>query len=193
MLTAADLREGMAVRIDGQIYKVLEAESKAGTAKLGGVVKTKLSRVGSGHLWEPHFRPQERLEEVQLDRRILEFVFTSGDAYTFMSPETFEQIEVPKAVVGPAGKFLQGEMQVPVEFFAGEPLTVILPETVDIRVTETTPPAHAQQETTWKEAKLENGMTIQVPMFIGPDEIVRVEVQTGRYIERVRAARKRGA
>jgi len=188
MLTAADLREGMAVRIDGKIYKVLEAESKAGTAKLGGVVKTKLSRMGSGHLWEPHFRPQERLEEVQLDRRILEFVFTSGDTYTFMSPGTFEQIEVAKTIVGPAGKFLQGGMQVPVEFFEGEPLSVILPEAVDIRVTETT-----QQESTWKEAKLENDMIIQVPMFIGPDEIVRVEVRTGRYIERVRAARKRGA
>lgn len=183
----------MAIRVDGQIYRVLEAESKAGTAKLGGVVKTKLSRVGSGHLWEPHFRPQERLEEVQLERRLLEFVFSSGDTYTFMSPETFEQIEVAKTVVGPAGKFLREGMQVPVEFFEGEALSVILPETVDIRVTETAPPAHAQQETTWKEAKLENGMTIQVPMFIGAEEIVRVDVKTGHYIERVRAERKRGA
>lgn len=193
MVTAAELKEGMAIRIEGQIYRVLEAESKAGTAKLGGVVKTKLSRVGSSHLWEPHFRPQERFEEVQLERRSLEFLFASEDTYTFMSPETFEQIEVAKTVVGPMGSFLQDGMHVPVEFFGGEPLSVILPETVEIRVAKTLPPAHAQQETAWKEAMLENGMTIQVPMFVGPEEIVRVDVRTGHYMERVRAERKRGA
>jgi len=182
----------MAIRVEGQIYRVLEAESKAGTAKLGGVVKTKLSNVGSGHIWEPHFRPQERLEDVELERRHLEFVFASGDVYTFMSPDTFEQIEVAKAILGPAEKFLQPGMQVPVEFFGGEPLSVIFPEAVEMRVAETSPPAHAQQETTWKDAKLENGMRVQVPMFVGPGEMIRVEVRTGRYMERVRAERRRG-
>jgi len=84
-------------------------------------------------------------------------------------------------------------MQLPVEFFGGEPLAVIFPEAVEMRVSETTAPAHAQQETAWKVAKLENGMSVQVPMFIGPGEIVRVEVKTGRYLERARAVRKRGA
>jgi elongation factor P len=193
MLTATELKAGMAIRVEGQIYRVLEAESKAGTAKLGGVVKTKLSSVASGHIWEPHFRPQERLEEVDLERRNLEFVFASGDTCTFMSPDTFEQIEVPKTVLGPAEKFLQAGMQLPVEFFGGEPLNVIFPEAVEIRVAETAPPAHAQQETTWKDAKLENGLIVQVPMFVGPGEVIRVEVKTGRYLERARVARKRGA
>lgn len=104
MLTAAELKEGLVVRIEGHIYRVLEAEAKAGAAKLGGVVKTKLSNVRSGHLWEPHFRPQERLEEVQLERRMLEYVFSAGDTCTFMSPETFEQVEIPKSVLGAAEK-----------------------------------------------------------------------------------------
>ena len=183
----------MAIRVEGQIYRVLEAESKAGTAKLGGVVKTKLSNVGSGHIWEPHFRPHERLEDVELERRNLEFVFATRDVCTFMSPVTFEQIEVAKAILGPAEKFLQPGMQVPVEFFEGEPLNVVFPEVVEIRVAETAPPAHAQQETTWKDAKLENGMTVQVPMFVGPGEMIRLEVRTGRYMERARAERRRGA
>jgi len=193
MFIAAELKEGMVIRIEGQIYRVLEAESKAGAAKLGGVVKTKLSNVRSGHIWEPHFRPQERLEEVQLERRILEFVFAAGDTCTFMNPQTFEQLEVPRGVLGPAEKFLQSGMQLPVEFFEGEPLSVGFPEVAEIRVAETAPPAHAQQETAWKEAKLENGLSVQVPMFIGPGEVVRVEVKTGHYIERVRVERKRGA
>lgn len=193
MLTAAELKEGFVVRIEGQIYRVLEAESKAGAAKLGGVVKTKLSNVRSGHVWEPHFRPQERLEEVQLERRMLEYVFSAGDTCTFMSPETFEQVEIAKSVLGAAEKFLQPGMQLPVEFFEGEPLTVALPEVVEVRVADTAPPAHAQQETAWKEARLENGLSVQVPMFVAPGEVVRVEVKTGHYIERVRAERKRGA
>jgi elongation factor P len=192
MLTAADLKTGMVVRIEGQIYRVLEAESKAGAAKLGGVVKTKLSNVRNGHVWEPHFRPQERLEEVQLERRILEFVFATGDTCTFMSPQTFEQVEVPKNVLGPAEKFLQSGMPLPVEFFEGEPLSVAFPDAAEARIAKTTPPAHAQQETAWKEATLENGLSIQVPMFIGPGDMVRVEVRTGHYIERVRLEHKRG-
>jgi len=193
MFTAGELKEGMVIRIEGQIYRVLEAESKAGTAKLGGVVKTKLSNVKSGHVWEPHFRPQERLEELQLERRMLEFVFAAGDTLTFMSPQTFEQFEVSKGVLGPVEKFLRSGMQLPVEFFEGEPLSVAFPEVAEVRVTETTPPAHAQQETAWKEARLENGLRVQVPLFVGPDEIVRVEVKTGRYVGRVHAERKRGA
>jgi len=192
MFTAAELKEGMVIRIEGQIYRVLEAESKAGTAKLSGVVKTKLSNVRNGHVWEPHFRPQERLEEVQLERRMLEFMFAAGDTYTFMSPQTFEQLEVPKGILGPSERFLQPEMQLPVEFFEGEPLNVIFPQMAEVRVAQTAPPAHAQQETAWKEARLENGLSIQVPMFVGPGEVVRVAVRTGHYIERARAERKRG-
>lgn len=193
MLTATELKEGMAVRIDGQIYKVLAVESKAGAAKLGGVVKTKLSNVRSGHIWEPHFRPQEHLEEIELERRPMEFVFASGDTYTFMNPDTFEQIELAKEVLGSAAIFLQSGMRVPIEFFEGEPLSVDLPEAAEVRVTETTPPSHAQQETAWKNARLENGLTVQVPMFVGPGEVVRVDTKTGRYLERVRLERKRGA
>jgi len=193
MFTAAELKEGMVIRIEGQIFRVLEVESKAGAAKLGGVVKTKLSNVRNGHMWEPHFRPQERLEDVQLERRMLEFVFAAGDTCTFMSPQTFEQLEVPKSVLGPAEKFLQPGMELPVEFFEDEPLSVAFPGVAEARVAKTAPPAHAQQETAWKEATLENGLSVRVPMFIGPGEVVRVEVRTGHYIERVRAERKRGA
>jgi len=193
MVTAAELKEGMVIRVEGQMYKVLEVESKAGAAKLGGVVRTKLSNVRSGRMWEPHFRPQERLEEFELERHTMEFVFAAGDTCTFMNPESFEQVEVPGAVLGPAEKFLQPGVRLPVDFFEGEPISVEFPEVAEARVAETAPPAHSQQENAWKEATLENGLSIRLPLFIGPGEIVRVGVRTGRYIERVRAERKRGA
>jgi len=114
MVTAAELKEGMVIRVEGQIYKILEVESKAGAAKLGGVVRTKLSNMRSGRMCEPHFRPQERLEEFELERHTMEFVFAAGDTCTFMNPESFEQVEVPGAVLGPAEKFLQPGLRLPV-------------------------------------------------------------------------------
>jgi elongation factor P len=193
MVTAADLKAGMIIRVEGEIYKVLEVESKAGAAKLRGVVKTKLSNVKSHSMWEPHFRPQESVEEIDLERHTMEFVFAANGTCTFMNPETFEQVEVPSVFLGSAEKFLQPGMRLPVEFFEGKPISAAFPEMAEARVAETAPPAHSQQESAWKEATLENGLSIQVPLFIGRGDAVRVDVRTGRYIERVRAERKRGA
>jgi len=193
MVIASDLRAGMVLRIEGEIYKVLEVESKAGAAKMGGVVKTKLSNVRSGRLWEPHFRPLERLEDLELDRHMMEFLFAEGDSCTFMNPDTYEQIEIPSGVLGLGQKFLGSGMELPVEFFNGEPISVVFPEIAEARVLSTAPPSHSQQDSAWKEAVLENGVSIRVPLFIDQGELVRVEVKTGRYIERARAEHKRSA
>jgi elongation factor P len=193
MVIASELKEGTVIRIDGRVYRVLEVESKAGAAKLGGVVKTKLSDVRTGRMWEPHFRPLERLEEVELERRTMEFLFSEGGTCTFMNPDTFEQIEIPTAILGSAAQFLQPGIELPVEFFAEEPISVVCPAVAEARIKRTTPPAHSQQDSAWKQATLENGLSIQVPLFIGPGEVVRVEVSTGRYVERAHAERRRSA
>lgn len=193
MVTASELREGMVIRVEGQVYRVLDVESKAGAAKMGGVVKTRLINVRSGRLWEPHFRPLERLEDLELERRTMEFLYAQGGACAFMSPDTFEQVEVPGAILGLAEKFLQPGMQMPVEFFAGEPISIVFPDVVEARVASTAPPSHSQQDSAWKEATLENGLTLRVPLFIAPGETLRIDVKTGRYVERARAERKRGA
>lgn len=193
MVVASELRAGMVIRLEGEIYKVLEVESKAGAAKMGGVVKTKLVNVKSGRQWEPHFRPQERLEDLELDRHMMEFLFSDGGTCTFMRPDTFEQIGIPSAIVGAAENFLQAGMELPVEFFEGEPISIVFPDIAEARVATTAPPMHAQQDSAWKEARLENGLSIRVPLFIGPGELLRVEVSTGRYVERARVEQKRSA
>jgi elongation factor P len=193
MAIASELKEGTVVRIDQRIYRVLEVESKVGAAKLGGVVKTKLNDVRSGRMWEPQFRPQERLEDLELERRTMEFLFSEGDTCTFMNPNTFEQIEIPRAILGPAAPFLQPGIELPVEFFADEPISVAFPAVAEARVQQTAPPAHSQQDSAWKQATLENGLSIQVPLFIAPGEVVRVDVRTGRYVERAHAERRRSA
>jgi elongation factor P len=191
MVMASELRTGMVIRVEGDVYKVLEVDAKAGAAKLGGVVKTKLRNVNTGRLWEPHFRPQERFEELGLERRSMEFLFSDDESCTFMNPETFEQVEVPRATLGSGEQFLQSGTQVPVELFEGRPISVILPEVVEAKIADTSPAAHAQQDTTWKEATLDNGVVVRVPLFIGPGETIRLDVRTLRYVERAKAERKR--
>ena len=193
MVLASELKSGLVLRIDGEIYRVLQVEVKAGAAKLGGVVKAQLNNLITGSMWERHFRPQERLEEVELQQQAMEFLFSDGESCTFMNPENYEQVEVPRAMIGVAEKFLQSGMRVPVEFFEGKPISVILPNVVEARVARTAPAAHAHQDNAWKEATLENGVEILVPLFVSPGEVVRVDVAAGRYVERARAERKRSA
>ena len=193
MVIASELKPGMVIRIEGQIYRVLEVEVKAGAAKLSGVVKSKLRNVQSERLWEPHFRLEERLEDLELERRAMEFLFSAGENCTFMDVENFEQIEIPLRLIGPAAGFLESGMQVPVELFEGRAINVVVPDILEARVASTAAPVHQQQDSAWKEAVLENGVKIRVPLFIGPGEVVRVDVKTGRYLERARVERKRSA
>lgn len=193
MVIASELKSGMVLRIERDIYKVLEAEFKAGTAKLTGVVKVKLNNVTTGSMWENHFRPQERLEEVHLEPRTLEFLFSDADNCVFMNTENFEQVEVPSAIVGAAERFLRSGMLLSVQFFEGKAIGVLSPNVAEARVARTAPPVHAHQSSAWKEALLENGVRIQVPLFIAPGEIVRVDIKAGRYVERAQAERKRAA
>jgi len=102
-------------------------------------------------------------------------------------------VEIPRAILGLAERFLKPEMKLPVEFFDGRPISIVFPSVVEARMADTAPPVHSQQDNTWKEATLDNGLQIRVPLFIARDEVVRMEVETGRYLERVRAERKRGA
>ncbi len=191
MVEASQLQRGMVVRIETQVYRVLEVEAKAAAAKLGGVVKAELSNVVTGRLWEARFRPQERLEDLPADRRNMEFLFADGTSCTFMDPISFEQVEVPRDLIGPGVSFLQSGTPVPIEFFEGRPIHAMLPDIVEARIVDTAPPAHSQQDSAWKEAVLENGVAIRVPLFIAKEDRVRVDLKTGRYIERVHGDRKR--
>jgi elongation factor P len=193
MVIASELRPGMVIRSESQVYKVLDVEAKAGAAKMGGVVKATLSNLHSGRMLDQHFRPQEKLEDLELERHNMEFLYSGDDGVTFMNPVTFEQVEIAREMIGPAEKFLQPEMAIPVEFFEGKPVSVVLPQIVEAKVETTAPPIHAQQDSAFKEATLENGLEIKVPLFIGPGEIVRVQVRTGKYVDRVRAEKKKGA
>jgi elongation factor P len=103
-----------------------------------------------------------------------------------MNPGNYGQEEIPAAMIGSSEQFLAEGMKVSVEFFEERPISVVLPPSMEAKVAETAPPMHSGQENTWKEARLENGVQIQVPLFIAPGETVRIDLKTGRYLERLR-------
>ena len=123
----------------------------------------------------------------------MEFLYSDAGNCTLMDPVSFEQVEISSEAVGPVEKFLQPGMNLPVELFEGNPISIVFPSVVEARIADTAPPSHAGQDSAWKDATLDNGVQIKVPLFIGSGETVRVDVKSTRYLERVRLERKRGA
>lgn len=192
VVPAPELRPGMAVRVDGEIYKVVSADYHAGGGKMAGVTHAKLRNLATGHFWERRFRPDERVEEVELARQTMQFLYADGGVSYFMNPENFEQVGIDNERLGPVARYLKPEMNVPVEVSEGQPVGVVFPAVVEVKIESTAAPAHSPgSDNVWKEATLENGRTIQVPQFIAPGELVRVEVETGTYLERAKLEKKK--
>jgi elongation factor P len=177
--------------VEGTLYKVMAAEYRSGQGKMGGVTHAKVRNVETGTIRELRFRGDEVLEEIVPERQNLQFLYRDGDLSYFMHPDTYEQVAIEDAVLGRAAVFLAEQMTVPIEFVEGRPIGLVFPDIVEVRVAETAPPVHTQGgSNVWKDARLENGLTLQVPPFIGPGELIRVEVERGAYVERARSQKR---
>jgi elongation factor P len=178
----------MTLRVDGALCRVVSADYHGGQGKMGGVMHAKLHDLQTGKERERRFRAEEAVEEVQPERQSLQFLYSEGALSTFMSPQTYEQVAIDTARLGKAAAWLTEETVVPVEFVDGEPLGIVFPEIAEGRVAETPAPHHTPgTDNVWKEAKLDNGVTVMVPPFVDVGEWIRVDVETGRYVERAKA------
>jgi elongation factor P len=191
MIIASQLRPGAVLKLGEDLLKVIESTFHVGQGKMPGSVHAKLRNIRKGTFKELRWRPEERLEDVQLEKRDMEFLYSDADSVTFMDPTTFDQVSVPLESIGAAEKYLTPEMRVPVEFYGGEPMSIVFPAIVEVKVETTAPAAHQQQDSTFKYATLGNGVETMVPQFIKPGEIVRIEVATGKYVDRVRTDAKK--
>jgi elongation factor P len=191
-LCGSELRIGMTIRLEGELYRVLAAGYHGGGGKMGGVTHAKLRSLRTGTLREWRFRAEQDVEQVELERQDLQFLYRDGDISFSMNPRSFEQVALDDARLGPAATFMDEGMLLPVEFLGDQAVGVVLPDVVDATVAETAPPFHAQgTDNVWKSARLDNGVSVMVPPFIAPGERIRVDVQAGRYVERAKAGRAR--
>lgn len=190
MITASQLRAGMAIRFENQDYKVIAADYHPGQGKMGGVTHARLRNLFTGTFWEHSFRSDLKLEELAVEKRPMEFLYSDTAHSVFMDPGSYEQVEVPLAVVGEQARFLQPQMRVPIDFVNGAPVSVQLPDIMEVRIADTAPPVHAQQDSTWKAAILDNGAEIMVPQFIKTGDVIRLDLQTMKYMDRTKGAGK---
>jgi elongation factor P len=190
MVTAQQLRTGMAIRYEGQTYRVMACDYHPGQGKMGGVAHVRLKNLNTGTFWETSLRADLKLEERPVERQSLGFLYSEDDQSWFMNPETFEQTAIPNALLGQQARFLQPEMTLPVELVEDRPVNVVFPEVLEVRIADTAPPLHNQVDSTWKTARLDNGVEVMVPQFIKTGDSIRLDVASLRYMDRAKGAGK---
>ncbi len=184
MVKATQLRPGMVIQHEGVLYSVFSVEHRTPGNKRGAM-QTKMRNLRTGSIVDYRFRAEDFVERAILDEVEFEFLYGDGDGYHFMNTETFEQIALSADVLGEAVHYLVGNIHLKVEFFEGKPIGVILPDTVDLKVVDTEPTVQrATASAVMKAAKLETGLTIQVPAFITNGDKVKVDTSEGRYVQR---------
>lgn len=184
-ISTADFRNGMTVILDDKLMEVVEFQHvKPG--KGGAFVRTKLRNILSGRVLEKTFRSGERMEEARLIEEKYQYSYNDGDLYHFMHTQTYEMLPVGKDVVGEAENYLKENEAVGLLFHDGKVLSISLPTSVDLVITQTDPGVQGDRaQGGTKPATLETGATIQVPLFVNEGETVRVDTRTGGYMERV--------
>lgn len=185
MILASEIKSGTALSLDDRLYRVLDVVHHSGTGQTAGFVLLKLQDIRTGHFTERRIKPTDKLEDISLTKRQMDYIYRDPESFYFMDPETYEQYSISKAAAGSIEKFLKEGMKVTVEMLAEEALALQFPKVVELKVTLTSPGIRGEQVSTMKPATLENGMEILVPQFVQTGEIVRVDTEKGRYVERV--------
>lgn len=184
MISVNDLRTGLTIELDGDVFSVIDFQHvKPG--KGAAFVRTKLRNVKSGGVVERTFNAGEKVPKAHIDRSDMQYLYNDGDAYNFMNMETFDQIAMTKAQLGDAIKYLVDNMIIGVMSFQGQTIGVDLPNTVELKVTETAPGIKGDTASGGsKPATLETGAVVQVPFFINEGDVLIIDTRSGDYVKR---------
>jgi elongation factor P len=171
--------------MDGDLYSVISYQHvKPG--KGGAFVRTKIRNISKDSTIDKTFRPGERIEDIYIERRKMQFLYETGDASVFMDTETYEQEEVANALIEEEKAFIKEGLVVEVSFHEGRIISIDLPTFVELEVTHTEPGLKGDTATTtYKPATLETGASIQVPLFVNEGDLIKVDTRTGEYVERI--------
>jgi elongation factor P len=184
MIAATQIRRGMVLKVDNELYSVMSVQHIT-PGNWRGMVQTKLRNLRSGKQTERRFRSEETVDRISLDQHELEYLYSEGTDHHFMNMETYEQITFTSDTLGDNVYYLIPNIRVQAQFHDGKPLAVELPATVDLLVIETEPSLRSATVTNvTKPAKLETGLIVQVPQFINAGEKIRVDTNDGKYVQR---------
>lgn len=185
-IQATQIRKGMILLHNGTPHKVVEFYHHT-PGNLRAMVQTKMRNLKTGTTTEHRFRSSDTVDRAILDEHEMTYLYNDGDNYYFMNTETYEQISLTAEDLGDMAGYLLPETVIKVEFFEGAPIGIEIPHVVELTVVETEPEIKgATVSNVGKAAKLDTGITIQVPAFIKEGEKIRVDTTEGRYIERAK-------
>lgn len=184
MFNINDIKNGMTFLYEGNIYQVMEfLHVKPG--KGSAFVKAKLKNLRTGGTVEKTFNTNVKLEKAMIERQNMQFLYASGDTFNFMNMETYEQSELNKDQLGDEAKFLKEGLDVIVTFYQGELLGIILPDKIEYVVAETEPAVKGNTtNNAQKDAIMENGLKVRVPLFVEQGESIIVSTKDGKYDSR---------
>ena len=184
MATTNDLKNGMVLDLDGQLWAVVQFQHvKPG--KGGAFVRTTLKNVLSGKVVDRTFNAGTKVDTATVDKRGMSYLYREGDEFVFMDSDTYEQVHLPAETVGDGAGYLLENTDVVVAVHEGTPLYVELPTSVELVIAQTDPGLQGDRSTGGtKPATLETGATIQVPLFVTTGEKVKVDTRDGRYLGR---------
>jgi elongation factor P len=185
MITANDLRRGTTFEWEGELYRVVEYRHTylgRGSAN----VRVKMRNLRTGAAIDRTFTPEDRINDVRLELREVQYLYNDGTIYYFMDTETYEQPALSAELLGDAVDYLTENMTLQISSYEGEPIDIVLPITVELKVIEA-PPGFAGDTATsaTKQVTLETGLKVTVPLFVEEGDIVRVDTRTGAYLTRV--------
>ena len=184
MISGSELRKGIIIELEGKLYQVIEYQHVK--MKRTALAKVKLRDMQAGHTIERSFQSNEKITRARLDYRNSQYLYNDGNLYYFMDEDNFEQTALSAGQLGDALNYLKEGMSLGISSHQGELVGVELPITVELKVIDTGPGFKGDTATAGnKPAKLETGITIQVPLFINDEDVIKVDTRTGSYLERI--------
>jgi elongation factor P len=185
MADTTNFRNGFTMRLDGDLFSIAEFQHvKPG--KGNAFVRTRLKNINTGAVIDRTFRSGDKVEEVRIERREMQFLYSETDTFHFMDSETYEQIGIDSGLVGELAGLLQENENAFVMVVEGRPIGVELPNFVQLKVTFTEPGVKGDTATgAVKPATLETGAVVSVPLFVNQGDTLKIDTRTGGYVERV--------
>ena len=185
MYETSEIRKGLKIEMEGEVYAVVDfLHVKHG--KGGAFIRTKLKSLSRGAVVEKTFRSGEKLGRPDLEEKKMQFLYSADQQYCFMDTETYEQTFLAPEQLGESRALLKENTVINILFHNNSPITVELPTFVELAIVETDPGERGDTVSGGtKPAKLETGAVVQVPLFLSPGDVVKVDTRTGEYVERV--------
>ena len=185
MYDTSDIRKGLKIMMDGAPFTVVEFQFvKPG--KGAAFTRTKVKNLLTGAVLERNFRSGEKFEPANVETKTMQYLYKDADSFVFMDTTTYDQVQIPDTTIGDSADFMPENINVEVLFFHDRAVGVTLPNFIEQAITETEPGFRGDTSTgATKPAKISTGATINVPLFIGVGDIVKIDTRTGEYLERV--------